>query len=136
MNLKSHRMSENKRTFMGKILFGLSIAVGILVFAVVGLALYVARTWDKVWEAPLPDVRVSKDPEVIKRGEYLVYGPAHCVECHSTGDSLDWLGEGVKLPSVAACDSSLDHSEQSMVRTSRPIPRRASVATPMHRLPA
>jgi mono/diheme cytochrome c family protein len=83
---------------MGKILFGLSIVVVILVFAVVGLAFYVTRTWDKVWEAPLPDVQVSKYPEAIKRGEYLVYGPAHCVECHSTGDSLDWLGEGVKLP--------------------------------------
>src|SRR5215467_1062612 len=98
MNLKSHRMSENKRTFMGKILFGLSIVVGIIVFAVVGLATYVALTWDKVWEAPLPEVRVSKDPEVIKRGEYLVYGPAHCIECHATEDSLDRLAEGITLP--------------------------------------
>jgi hypothetical protein len=54
-------------------LFGLSIVVGILVFAFVGLALYVARTWDKVWQAPLPEVRVSKNPEVIKRGECLVF---------------------------------------------------------------
>ena len=66
MNLKSHRTSEPRRTLTGKILFGLSIAVGILVFAVAGLALYVARTWDKVWAAPLPDVRVSKDPGVIE----------------------------------------------------------------------
>jgi len=98
MNRKSHRTSEHRRTLIVKILFGLSIAVGILVFAVVGLALYVARTWDKGWDVPLPDVRVSKDPEVIQRGEYLVYGPAHCVECHSTADSLDWVAEGVKLP--------------------------------------
>ena len=98
MNLESHPKSPNKRTPARKILFGLSIFGSILVFAIMGLAIYVARTWDKVWEAPLPEVRVSKDPKVIKRGEYLVYGPAHCIECHSTENSLGQLADGVKLP--------------------------------------
>jgi mono/diheme cytochrome c family protein len=62
------------------------------------LALYVWRTWDKVWNVPSPIIHASTDPAVIARGEYLVYGPAHCVECH-TGSFADLLkiGEGQKV---------------------------------------
>jgi mono/diheme cytochrome c family protein len=59
-----------------------------LVTIVVGLSLYVWRTWDRVWEAPLPDVHASTDPGVIARGEYLVFGPAHCVECHTASSEV------------------------------------------------
>ena len=54
-----------------------------LVAVVVLLTVYVARTWDRVWDSPLPDLHASSNPEIVKRGEDLVYGPAHCVECHS-----------------------------------------------------
>jgi mono/diheme cytochrome c family protein len=47
------------------------------------LAVYVWRTWDKVYDLALPVVHRSTDPAVVRRGEYLVYGPAHCVECHA-----------------------------------------------------
>src|SRR5262245_42532805 len=39
-------------------------------------------TWNKTYDAPLPEVRISSDPQVLARGEYLVFGPAHCVACH------------------------------------------------------
>ena len=55
-------------------------------------AAYVARTWDRVWDVPEPDLHASTDPAVIKRGEYLIYGPAHCVECHA--DSSDEIDRG------------------------------------------
>jgi mono/diheme cytochrome c family protein len=46
--------------------------------------IFVWSTWDRAYDQyPVPDVRVSNDRAVIARGEYLVYGPAHCVECHS-----------------------------------------------------
>jgi mono/diheme cytochrome c family protein len=48
-----------------------------------GLAVHVWRTWDKVYDIPAPEVHRSSDPDVLRRGEYLVYGPAHCVECHA-----------------------------------------------------
>jgi hypothetical protein len=36
---------------------------------------------------------------VLARGEYLVYGPAHCVECHvSSFDAPEQLAQGVKVP--------------------------------------
>ena len=40
------------------------------------LAAFVAYTWDRQWDAPLPDIHANRDPEVIRRGEYLVFGPA------------------------------------------------------------
>ena len=64
----------------------MGILSAIVVLALAGLAAYVARTWDRTYEAPLPQVLISTDPAVLARGEYLVYGPAHCVECH--GGSL------------------------------------------------
>jgi mono/diheme cytochrome c family protein len=61
----------------------LTLVLGVaLLAAILVLAVYVARTWDRVWDAPLPDLHASSDPRIIERGSYLVFGPAHCVECH------------------------------------------------------
>ena len=63
------------------------VAVAVLTVAA---AIYVARSWDRVWSLPEPDLHASADPAIIKRGEYLVYGPAHCVECHvSSSDEIE-----------------------------------------------
>ncbi len=48
------------------------------------LAFYTWQTWDRSYdEVTIPEVHASSDPAVIAKGEYLVYGPAHCVECHA-----------------------------------------------------
>jgi mono/diheme cytochrome c family protein len=91
-------LSLRKGSFLRPILIGVSILGGVLAVAAVVLLIYVARTWDAVYEAPLPAVRVSTDPAVIARGAYLAYGPAHCIECHATPDALDKLADGVMLP--------------------------------------
>ena len=77
----------------------LIVVVVILVVGLAAVAVHVSNTWDRTYDAPLPEVHVSSDPAVIARGEYLVYGPAHCVACHSSsyGD-MEKLAEGVKLP--------------------------------------
>jgi mono/diheme cytochrome c family protein len=61
---------------------------------------YVWRTWDRSYdEYPVPDVRASTDPAVIARGEYLVFGPAHCVECHSSSfQEYQKVADGQKVP--------------------------------------
>jgi len=71
-----------------------------LVALVVGLSLYVWRTWDRVWDAPLPDLHASADPAVIARGQYLAYGPAHCAECHMTSAEVfeRYVETGVRQP--------------------------------------
>ena len=57
----------------------------VLIVLASGAAIYVWRMWDRAYDDyPVPDVRASTDPAVIARGEYLVYGPAHCVECHAS----------------------------------------------------
>lgn len=61
------------------------IILGILVIflvAIVGLVIYVQMSWNKIYDIPYPNLKVSNDPEVIERGRYLVHGPAHCSNCH------------------------------------------------------
>lgn len=75
-----------------------TVAILLLVL-VAGFSVYVARTWDRVYAAPLPeDVHASSDPSIVARGEYLVYGPGHCIECHGSSNSLAQLAAGVKEP--------------------------------------
>lgn len=38
----------------------------------------------RTFDAPYPDITASTDPKVIERGRYLAYGPAHCVNCHTS----------------------------------------------------
>jgi len=54
-----------------------------VVVLAIGLSVYVAMYWDRTWDVPEPDLHASTDPAVIARGEYIVYGPAHCIVCHS-----------------------------------------------------
>ena len=82
-----------------RLVWAIGILATVVVLAFAGLAVYVARTWDRMYDAPLPEVRISTDPAVLALGEYLVYGPAHCVECHGASwDALQKLGEGVQVP--------------------------------------
>jgi mono/diheme cytochrome c family protein len=64
------------------------------------LAFHTWRTWDRVYDdVPIPDVRASTDPAVIARGEYLVYGPAHCVECHASSfEEFQKVANNQKVP--------------------------------------
>ena len=63
------------------------------------LTFYVWRTWDRMYDYPVPEVRASSDPAVIARGEYLVYGPSHCVECHASSfEEFQKVLTGQKVP--------------------------------------
>jgi mono/diheme cytochrome c family protein len=50
--------------------------------AVAGLTMTTAVRQHRTFDAPYPAIRASQDPQVIERGRYLAYGPAHCVDCH------------------------------------------------------
>lgn len=61
------------------------ILVGLAAFVVVAVAALFTAVWllqDRTFDAPYPDLHATKDPAVIARGRYLVYGPAHCIGCH------------------------------------------------------
>ena len=82
-----------------RVVWAVGILAVVLVLTLAGLAAYVARTWDRTYDAPLSDVHISSDPAVLARGEYLVYGPSHCVECHGRSwNALEKLSEGVRIP--------------------------------------
>lgn len=60
----------------------LKVLLGIVVLILLFFA-YVAIAPAKTFEIPIEDFEASTDPEIIARGEYLVFGPSHCVECHT-----------------------------------------------------
>jgi mono/diheme cytochrome c family protein len=39
---------------------------------------------DRRFDAPYPDIHASSDPKAIARGEAIVYGAGHCVNCHTS----------------------------------------------------
>ena len=61
---------------------------------VVLLVVTVAARWDRTFEAPLPALKASSDPQVIARGRYLAFGPAHCSDCHAGLESRALLAAG------------------------------------------
>ena len=70
----------------------LKIAAGGAALSVLTLGAYVgyaSATVDTQMSfptTPYPNVVASTDPAIIEQGRYLVNGPAHCIECHSTSN--------------------------------------------------
>jgi mono/diheme cytochrome c family protein len=66
-----------------------AILVGVLVVALVGLVAYAGATADgrlQFDDAARPTLAATADAALIAEGSYLVHGPAHCAQCHSTAD--------------------------------------------------
>lgn len=72
--------------------------LGIIVFVIVGLIVFVNVAWNKTFDAPIPDISASTDSAVIARGAYLAYGPAHCASCHVPMDQFMDIDQGQRLP--------------------------------------
>lgn len=71
----------------GLALFGVLLVLVILGAA--GAAAWAVARWDQTSrfpDTPYPALAASADPEVIARGRELVYGPAHCAQCHAMTD--------------------------------------------------
>ncbi|MBX2930239.1 MAG: cytochrome c [Saprospiraceae bacterium] len=60
--------------------------------------LFVQIGGNKKFDAPYPEITAGTDPEIIARGEYLVFGPAHCATCHVPMDKIMAVEEGLKIP--------------------------------------
>jgi mono/diheme cytochrome c family protein len=77
------------------------IALGVVLTPVValsGLGATAQLRWDRTFDAPEPALRASLDADVIERGRYLAFGPAHCAVCHSTQDKWARIEAGEELP--------------------------------------
>lgn len=49
---------------------------------------------NRKFDAPYPDITATADSSVIARGKYLVYGPAHCADCHADPSKADSVKAG------------------------------------------
>jgi mono/diheme cytochrome c family protein len=76
---------------------GVAIAAIITLAAVSSLAATELR-WRRTFARPYPAIEASRDPAVIARGEYLVYGPAACAYCHVPKERWGDLDAGQRLP--------------------------------------
>lgn len=71
----------------------------ILLFLILGITFTVIGRQNVKYNRPYPAITASTDSSVILRGKHLVFGAAHCADCHGkpNADSLIRLGENVDL---------------------------------------
>lgn len=77
------------KTFL-KILKWLGIILSVLIVILI-VAVY--SLFPPKYDSPKVEIAASTDSAVVAHGKYLVYGPAHCAECHVKSDRKnpqDW----------------------------------------------
>ena len=72
-------------------------AAAVAALALLLVAVILVRA-NRTFDAPYPEIHASKDPAVIARGAYLAYGPAHCVNCHTSGEAQKAASEQGATP--------------------------------------
>ena len=72
--------------------------VALVLVIVIGVSLHAGHVYLREWDVPLPETRAVDDPAVIARGEYLVYGPAHCADCHAPDSAKARMFAGEIVP--------------------------------------
>ena len=68
---------------------GVGALIGVVLLAGGGFSAWAVTTFEGRQQFPdvaRPELKASTDPAVIAAGKYLVHGPAHCSQCHSTTD--------------------------------------------------
>ena len=66
---------------------------------ILGITFTVMGRQNIKYDRPYPAIRATTDTNVIMRGKHLIFGAAHCANCHSkaNADSLLKLGQDVPL---------------------------------------
>lgn len=76
---------------VARLFAGLAVLVGLF-------ALVVLVRANRKFDAPYPDIHASNDPAVIARGESIIYGAGHCVNCHTSKAEQALVKAGQRLP--------------------------------------
>ncbi len=69
-----------------------------MIFVIVasGIAIALALVnFNRTFSVPYPAIRSSSDSAVLARGQYLVYGPGHCADCHAPPDQKNRVDSGL-----------------------------------------
>lgn len=77
-----------------KILKWLVIVISVLALV---LAMIVSLRQNLKFDAPLVDVKATTDSAVIAKGEYIFYGPGHCLECHCSNEDYAKVENGGRV---------------------------------------
>lgn len=75
------------------------ILLGLVVFMLL-FVVFIQIAGNKKFDAPYPEIVASTDSDIIARGEYLVFGPAHCASCHVPMDKIKDVENGMKMPLI------------------------------------
>lgn len=81
----------------------LASLVGLVVLGAAGAALtslgLYKRQWTQPeWNKPAPEAHASTDTALIAKGRYLVYGSAHCADCHTPESVHEAMFRGEEVP--------------------------------------
>jgi mono/diheme cytochrome c family protein len=69
----------------------------VLLIIFTGLYITVIIMQDRKFDVPYPNVKATTDSAVVARGKSLVYGPAHCANCHTSEEMDDALHRGEEV---------------------------------------
>lgn len=78
----------------------------VFLIVIVGLYVVILSQQNKKYDAPYPNIKATTDSATIARGQSLVFGAAHCANCHAgpgTDERLK-MGEEVSLSGGRAFD--------------------------------
>ena len=79
----------------------------VLLVIIVGLLVAIFSLQHRKFDAPYPDIHASTDSAVIAHGKYLVFGPAHCAECHVSEEDYKEVVKGIDKPLSGGFDFEL-----------------------------
>lgn len=68
-----------------------------VVVAIIAVMVDVSFFYQRHFDVPLPNITLSTDPSTIARGEYLVYGPGRCADCHGAVQQRVAIESGEKV---------------------------------------
>lgn len=71
--------------------------VVVLLVIIAGLYIVILANQNKKFDAPYPNVKASTDSAIIARGKGLVFGPAHCANCHSAPGMEERVSRGEEI---------------------------------------
>jgi len=75
--------------------------LAVIILIIGTLIAFISAKGNKDFDVPVPDnVHASKDPDVIARGKYLAFGPAHCASCHTPISRKKEIDKGVEMPLI------------------------------------
>ena len=66
------------------------LVIGFLFLGIISGYFYIIKAFPKV--EPVPDLKISSNPEMLRRGEYLFNSVLGCADCHSTRDYSKYAG--------------------------------------------